>query len=178
MTRAPLTPEALARRNAVILVFTPLADIVARKLRRTHGRMLNADCDELRAIALERLVEASGAIEPYLRQRVEGAIRDAARPKSVKNTEPIVEVQILKLRASGPSPEEIAIASQEEAEESARLGRVMRGARQLHPRDRQVLVMRARGASGTEIGARIGRSKMTVSRIERRVVDELRRAAA
>ena len=82
---APLTPEALARRNAVILAFTPLADVVARKLERTHGRMLNVDRAELRAMALERLVEAAGAIEPYLRQRLEGVIRDAARLLPVRN---------------------------------------------------------------------------------------------
>ena len=54
MTAAPLTPEALARRDAVILAFTPLADAAARKLQRTHGRMLKADRDELRALALAR----------------------------------------------------------------------------------------------------------------------------
>lgn len=178
MTAAPLTPEALARRDAVILAFTPLADAAARKLQRTHGRMLKADRDELRALALARLVEAAGAVEPYLRRRIEGAIKDAARPKPVRETQPLVEVEVRRLRASGPSPEEIAIASEEEAEERARLGRVVRKAREMPERDRQVLVMRARGASGPEIGARIGRSKMTVSRIARRVDEELRKAVA
>lgn len=173
MNRPVLTPEALARRDAVIIAFAPLADKAARKLGRQGG-----DFAELRSLALTRLVEAAGAVEPYLRTRIEGAIRDAARPKSVRNAESLDETGIHQIRAAAPDPEEAAIASQEEAEERARLGRLVRRARELPPRDRQVIAMRARGANGPEIGARISRSKMTVSRIERRVFDELRKAAA